>query len=114
MSESAEGIVQVVTTIDSQNAANDLVKEIVGQRLAACGQVIGPVQSTYWWDGQLESAEEWMCILKTTIEHLPDLQTHLHQVHPYDVPELLAVPVADGSSAYIDWMRGELRPLSSR
>lgn len=102
--------VQVVTTVDTDDMANVLVSALVSQRLAACGQVVGPINSTYWWDGQLETSQEWMCILKSSRQHLPELQEHLRRIHPYDVPEILAVPVVDGNSAYLEWLGSELRP----
>lgn len=103
--------VQIVTTVSSRSEAKQIVEAIVGQRLAACGQVVGPIDSVYWWDGQLESAEEWMCILKSSATYVAEVQAHLRHVHPYDVPEVLVVPVIDGSPAYLEWLRSELRPL---
>ncbi len=105
--------VQVVTTVDSEAAANDIVRAVLSQRLAACGQIAGPVASTFWWDGRLESSREWMCILKSSREHLPELTEQLRRVHPYDVPEILAVPVVAGNPGYLDWLRSELRPSAS-
>ena len=78
---------------------------MVDARLAACAQVIGPLASTYHWQGRLETAEEWYCFLKTTEERLPALQARLRELHPYEVPEIIAVPIADGDPAYLGWIR---------
>lgn len=103
--------VQVVTTVASEEDAREIVRAVVSQRLAACGQVGGPIHSTYWWQGELESSQEWLCILKSSRERTAALIEQLRNVHPYDVPEILAVPVTDGNPDYLNWLRSELRPL---
>jgi len=81
---------------------------IVEQRLAACAQVIGPITSTYWWQGKVETAEEWLCIVKSRQDLYPALEKAIRQVHPYEVPEILAVSVVQGSKNYLEWMDREL------
>ena len=102
-----EGIVQVSTTIDSREAAQRIAESLVEQRLAACVQVAGPISSTYRWEGAVETAEEWLCLIKTRQELYPQLERAILALHPYDVPEILAVPVASGHAPYIDWVRSE-------
>jgi periplasmic divalent cation tolerance protein len=105
--------IQVITTLDSEAAANQLASSIVSERLAACAQVVGPVTSTYWWEGTVESDTEWLCILKSSRDRFTELETKIRQVHPYDVPEILAVSVVAGNGDYLEWLRGELRSPSS-
>lgn len=96
--------IQVFTTVDSREAAQRLARVLVEGRLAACVQVLGPLQSTYWWEGAVESAEEWLCLIKATQDVYQALEEAIRASHPYDVPEILAVPVTAGHSAYIEWL----------
>ncbi len=75
------------------------------ERLAACAQVAGPVRSTYRWQGAVETADEWYCHLKTTELRIPALMARITELHPYDIPEVVAVPFADGNPAYLSWIR---------
>lgn len=105
--------IQVVTTVGSREDADRIARHLVGQRLAGCVQIIGPISSTYWWEGELETAEEWLCLIKSSEEFYTALEDAIVAVHPYDVPEILAVPVRRGSQAYLEWLEGELiRPTS--
>jgi periplasmic divalent cation tolerance protein len=101
-------VIQVFTTLDSQQAADNLGRTLVERRLAACAQVLGPISSTYWWEGAVESAEEWLCLIKTTWDAYGALEQAICESHPYDVPEILAVPVSAGHSAYLDWLRAQV------
>jgi periplasmic divalent cation tolerance protein len=96
---------QVTTTLPSLALAEQVADDLVGGRLAACAQVVGPVKSTYRWQGQVETAEEWYCHLKTTERRLPELRARLKQLHPYDVPEIIAVAIVDGDPGYLQWIR---------
>jgi len=98
---------QVVTTTDSREEADRLARSAVEQRLAACAQVAGPVTSTYWWEGSLQTATEWRCAFKTTAARFDELRQHLEREHSYDTPEIVATPIVDGGAAYLDWVRRE-------
>lgn len=99
--------VQVMTTIDSREGAQRLAKSIVEIRLAACVQVIGPITSTYWWQGNMETAEEWLCLMKTRREIYAKVEAYIRANHPYDEPEILVMPVVAGSQGYLDWITSE-------
>ena len=99
--------VQVTTTIDARASADHLARSAVEARLAACGQVLGPVTSTYRWQGELETAQEWMVVFKTTAERYPALEAHLRTAHPYEVPEIVAVPVHGGNPDYLAWVSAQ-------
>jgi periplasmic divalent cation tolerance protein len=96
--------VQVTTTLPDRAAADRLAALVVEERLAACAQVVGPVASTYRWQGAVESAQEWSCHLKTTAHRLPDLVARVREVHPYTVPEIVALPIVGGDPAYLRWI----------
>jgi len=95
---------EVHTTIDSQDAAQKIAETIVAKRLAACVHVSGPIKSTYWWQGKLEQAEEWVCTAKTRTELYDELEQAIREAHSYDVPEIVAVSIVVGSKSYLDWI----------
>ena len=101
---------QVQTTTDSRAEAMELARDAVQARLAACAQVAGPVMSTYWWDDDLERAEEWLLLLKLPAARYQELADFLSQRHSYDEPEIVATPIVRGSAAYLSWMEEETRP----
>lgn len=98
---------QVVTTVDSRRAAEALSHAAVEARLAACAQVSGPIQSTYWWQGRVETAEEWCVVFKTTVVRYPALEQHIREHHSYQVPEIVVTPIVAGSPAYLAWVSTE-------
>ncbi len=100
--------VQVVTTVSTRQDADRLARLAVEARLAACAQVLGPVSSTYHWQGKVESAEEFMVVLKSSAGLQERLRAALAAQHPYDVPEILSFAVMAGNRAYLDWMAAEL------
>jgi periplasmic divalent cation tolerance protein len=100
---------QVVTTVDSEEAADQLARGITGARLAACVQVVGPIKSLYWWQGELEDAREWQLVIKTTSELLSELEAHIKGNHSYETPEITATEIAWGSREYLDWISAETR-----
>jgi len=101
---------QVQTTTDSRAEAMELARAAVEARLAACGQVAGPVASTFWWNEELERAEEWFVFLKTTADRYAELAAFITERHSYDEPEILAVPIIAGAAPYLAWLREETRP----
>jgi periplasmic divalent cation tolerance protein len=102
------GYCQVVTTTDAREAADQLARGAVEARLAACAQVLGPITSSYWWEGAVASDQEWQVVFKTTAAAYPALERHLRQVHSYDVPEILCLPVTAGHRPYLDWLDTEV------
>ncbi len=101
--------IQVFTTTDKKEDADKIAKEVVEKRLAACAQVIGPITSTYWWNEKIERAEEWLCFLKSRNDLYEELERTIAGVHPYEVPEILAVPIVAGIQSYLEWLDKELR-----
>lgn len=95
---------QVTTTLPNRPAADRLAATVVEERLAACGQVLGPVSSTYRWEGRVETADEWYCTLKTTAARLPDLMARIRALHPYQVPEIVALSIREGDAVYLRWI----------
>ena len=103
----ADSYLMVKTTTDAREDAERLARGLVEQRLAACVQVLGPISSTYRWEGAVETAEEWLCLVKTTGARFEALAAHVEANHGYETPELTAVPVSRGSAAYLAWVSSE-------
>jgi len=113
MTEPAAGTVrylQVQTTTDSRAEAIELGRDAVQARLAACAQVAGPVVSTFWWEGDLERAEEWLLMLKLPAAGYQELADFLTQRHTYDEPEIVATPIVAGAATFLSWIEEETRP----
>ena len=104
--------IQVFTTTDTRESAERIATELVGKRLAACTQVMGPLTSSYRWEGQLERSEEWLCIIKTRMAKYGEVERCIKAVHGYDVPEILALPVVAGNQAYLEWLDQEVGPVT--
>jgi periplasmic divalent cation tolerance protein len=99
----------VQTTTDSRAEAVELARTAVEARLAACAQVSGPVASTYWWEGAVERAEEWLLTLKLPASGYQALADFLTGSHSYDEPEIVATPIVAGSDGFLSWIEEETR-----
>ena len=82
---------------------------LVEKRLAACVQIVGPIESVYRWQGKIETAAEWQCWIKTRRQLFEQIELAIRELHSYEVPEILAVPIAQGSAAYLSWLGEETR-----
>jgi periplasmic divalent cation tolerance protein len=96
--------VQVHFTIDDAAAADAIVEALLRNRLVACGQRSGPIVSRYWWNGELERAEEWSVNLKTTAELADAVVDAIVAAHPYETPEVVVTEVIGGAAGYLSWI----------
>jgi len=96
--------IQVITTTNTEEEARRIQRVLVEERAAACAQVIGPVSSLYWWEGKIEEATEWICLAKAKARDYPGIESLIKENHPYDVPEILAIPVSAGNVDYLAWL----------
>lgn len=101
---------QVTTVAHSREAATTLARSAVAARLAASAQVIGPVVSVFWHQGELGHGEEWQVVLKTTSSRYTSLRDHLLAEHPWENPEVTAVEITQGTDPYFDWLRRTVEP----
>lgn len=101
----------VVTTTDSADEAAQLMRGIVEARLGACGQIVGPIRSFYWWEGKVQDAQEWQCWMKTTTDKVEALTDYIKKHHSYDVPEVVAMPITSGNADYLTWITDETRSV---
>lgn len=112
MSIMTSEFIEVSTAIDSAELADKIAQTLVSKRLAACVHVSGPITSTYWWQGKMEQAQEWLCVAKTRSDLYPALEQAIREVHSYDEPEILAKAIVDGSQSYLAWLRRETQQQS--
>ncbi len=103
--------IQLFTTTEKKEDAEIISREVVEKRLAACVQIMGPITSTYWWKEKVEKTEEWLCIMKTKRDLYEDLEQAILSIHPYEVPEIVAVPIVAGSQSYLEWLEQEVKAL---
>jgi periplasmic divalent cation tolerance protein len=95
----------VLVMCGTMTEARRIARGAVGKRLAACVNVISnPVESFYTWNGKLEKAREYLLVMKTTAKRLPELEEEVKRLHSYDVPEFIALPIAEGSRKYLSWL----------
>jgi len=107
--QEGRGFLLVQTTTDSRGEAVELARGAVEGRLAACAQVSGPVASTFWWEGAVERAEEWVLTLKLPASGYQALADFLTGSHSYDEPEIVATPIVAGSEGFLSWIEEETR-----
>lgn len=101
--------IQVVTTTAQRQDADALAAAVLEKRLAACVQISGPIDSSYWWNGRLETAREWTVTMKTTRGQYAPLEKLLLATHPYDQPEIIALPIVEISAGYRKWLGEQLK-----
>lgn len=100
-------ILLVITNLPDAQAAGQLAQRLIGERVAACVNQLAPCTSTYRWQGKIETATEVLLLIKTTRVAYPRLEQLIRTVHPYELPEIIAVPVTAGLPAYLGWISQE-------
>lgn len=102
--------IQVVTTTDKREDAHRIARHLIEKRLAACVQLVGPIRSLYRWKGNIEEADEWQCYIKTRADLWPTVEREIKLLHPYETPEIMALPILAGSPDYLNWIDDETSP----
>jgi periplasmic divalent cation tolerance protein len=97
-------VVIVLTTLPADAEVSSFARMLVDERLAACVNVLAPLQSVYRWEGKVEEASERQLVIKTTAARVEELKARFSTLHPYEVPEMLVLPVAGGGQRYLDWV----------
>jgi len=105
--DGTDGLTQVLTTFAAREDALTVARAAVDARVAACVQIIGPITSVYRWQGRIEEAEEYLCLFKAPGEAVEQLASFIRDRHPYDTPELTAVPSSWVDERYAEWARAE-------
>lgn len=102
----------VLTNLPDEATARTLATRLIEQRLAACINLLPPCRSMYRWQGTIEETQEVPMLIKTTADRYPALESALRAAHPYELPEIIAVPISSGLPAYLSWIVAETRPAS--
>ena len=92
------------TTTDSKSAAKNIARELIKQKIAACCSIINNIESIYFWENQICDDEEYLLMIKTTKSKIDRLKNAISELHNYDTPEILIVPVVAGSEKYLNWI----------
>ncbi|MGB9202403.1 MAG: divalent-cation tolerance protein CutA [Terriglobales bacterium] len=99
----------VLTTCGSLEEARSIAQTLVTRQLAACVNIAPQIESFYRWQGEVESATEWLLVIKTTAEVFDRLREALSELHSYELPECIAIAIEDGSAAYLEWIGQSVR-----
>lgn len=99
----------VLSTTETAEQARTIARALVEARLAACVSIVPSITSVYTWKGAVEEAGEALLIIKTSRELFEELHSAVERIHPYETPELIALPIADGAERYLEWLSGSLK-----
>lgn len=102
-----ERFIQVLTATEHKGDAERIARALVEERLAGCVQLVGPMTSVYRWKGRIETAGEWLCLIKSRAELYPRIESRIRALHPYETPEIIALPIVRGSSDYLSWLESQ-------
>ncbi|MBZ5680420.1 MAG: divalent-cation tolerance protein CutA [Acidobacteriia bacterium] len=94
----------VLTTAGSEDEARKIARHLVENRLAACVSIVPQVESIYHWQGKVESSQEWLLVIKSTAERFSAVRDAIRELHSYELPECVAISIADGSALYLQWL----------
>ena len=101
--------IQITTTTETKEQAEKIAQYLVETKLAACVQITGPITSIYRWKGKVENTQEWLCLIKTLDYLYNKVEAAIKSQHPYETPEIIAVPIVKGSKEYLNWLENELK-----
>ena len=99
----------VFSTVPDEARGREIGRALVEERLAACVTVSAACRSLYWWEGKIADESEYMLVIKTKASLYEKLEAKLKEIHPYTVPEIIALPIVAGSKKYLDWLAAETR-----
>ena len=99
----------ILTTAGSRDESSKIASAMVESHLAACVNLVGPIESHYWWNERIENASEYLLLIKTTAELVGRVREKIHELHSYELPEFLVLNIESGDAKYLDWMVGSTR-----
>lgn len=102
--------IQISTTTETKEQAQKIARYLVEQKLAACVQISGPIESIYHWKEKMETSREWLLLIKTREDLFKKVKSSIKKLHSYETPEIIAVPIIKGSKEYLNWLDDELSP----
>ena len=96
--------VAITTTSDDKTVLQSIANRLINQKLAACVQISGPIESWYRWQGNVENSSEFQCTIKTRATHIERIKDEINQLHNYEEPQFVAFSIVDGSESYLNWL----------
>lgn len=99
----------VLTTVPDEEKAHEIARRLVEEKLAACVTVSSPCHSFYWWEEKITQDKEYILFIKTKASLYSELEERIRQIHPYQVPEILGLPIEKGSASYLNWLEKETK-----
>lgn len=106
--ESKPKYIQILTTVAKKSDAERIARILFDKNLSACTQIVGPITSVYRWKGKLEKSKEWLCVVKTKSTLYRKVEYAIKSIHPYELPEIVATPIIEGSREYLGWIQKEV------
>ena len=103
------GYILILSTCPATGIAGDIAQALVAGKLAACVNIVPGIASHFRWQGNIDRAEEHLLIIKTTLDRYPDVEKKVRSMHPYELPEIIAVPIAQGLAEYLAWIDQETK-----
>ena len=100
--------IQVETTVPKRSEARKIAEVLAKKKLSACTQILGPVESVFYWKGKLQREKEWLCLIKTKKNLYKKVENEIKKIHPYKLPEIIATPITLGNKDYINWIESEV------
>ena len=100
-----DSYIQVITTISAKSGAERIAKALIDKKLAACVQIAGPIKSIYRWKDRIETAREWVCVIKAKSCLYKKVETEIKKLHPYEIPEIIAMPITAANKDYLKWIK---------
>lgn len=99
----------VLSTAGSEEEARKIANALVERQLAACVNIVPQIESVYRWQGKMESAREWLLLIKTRAEKFAAVRDAIRELHSYDLPECISINIEDGSAAYLEWIAANIK-----
>jgi periplasmic divalent cation tolerance protein len=102
----------VIVTVANREEAVKIVRSLLEERLIACANIVGPISSIFWWEGKIDEANEFLVLMKSHENHFRRLSEKVAEIHSYEVPEIIALPIIKGSPSYLEWLNASLQPVN--
>jgi periplasmic divalent cation tolerance protein len=100
----------VLVTASDRNEAERIAAALVKWKMAACVSILPGIESTFWWEGKIDTAAEFLLLVKTTMDRFPDVEAAVKEYHSYKVPEIVALPIEAGHAPYLRWLADSVHP----
>jgi periplasmic divalent cation tolerance protein len=101
--------IQIITTTSSKEEANKIANTLIEKKIAACVQILGPIESIYKWKGKIEKANEFLCLIKTKADKEKEIVFTIKSLHSYEIPEIIVMPIIGGNEDYLNWIEKEIK-----